>query len=156
MGVAQLQPMAKRCSQSGLMARIVENTIRDTNDWFSSRRRDLAQDQELSADAVVHLDGRRNAPKTPLEQVSNAEQQAIVRLALELLNPNDQEILMLRNRDQLSFAEIAERLKINQTAADTRFRRAARRLEAATAKIHAREIGSLIKELEEEEGAGME
>ncbi len=130
-----------------LMVIIIENAIRDTHAWFSRRRRDMAREQKMPDAAVIALDARRASPHDPVEIVSNAEHQAIVRLALELLKPEEQEILMLRNRDELGFTEIGQRLGIESGAADMRFRRAALRLEKAAAKIQAHEFSSLLNQL---------
>jgi RNA polymerase sigma factor (sigma-70 family) len=47
-----------------------------------------------------------------------------VRLALELLDPRDRDVVLLRQWKELSFAEIAEELGISESGARMRFQRA--------------------------------
>ncbi|MFO0892576.1 MAG: sigma-70 family RNA polymerase sigma factor [Isosphaeraceae bacterium] len=75
-----------------------------------------------SADPLAeHLVDSQTGPTTAL---SRAERCAVVRAALERLDPIDREILALRHFDGLSFAEIGARLGLSQNAATKRGLRA--------------------------------
>jgi len=131
-----------------LMAIIVENTIRDTNDYFTRRRRDLRREQELASTTVLDFDARRRRAPSPDQALANAERQALLRLGLECLRPVDREVLLARTRDGLAFAEIAQRLRITPAAADARFRRAARKLQRAMELVRGGDIAQLVDEFE--------
>lgn len=131
-----------------LMAVIVENVIRDESDWFRARRRDMRRELDGQDEAVVYLDARRPGEATALEQLERAEQQAMIRLGLELMRPEDRMVYVLRIWDELSFAAVAQRLGIREDAADARFRRAARRLQEIVASLRERGVDPLIERLE--------
>jgi RNA polymerase sigma-70 factor (ECF subfamily) len=65
---------------------------------------------------------------SPSHQVARAEQVRCVREALSRLSRADQDMLMLRNYEQLSFEEIAYVLRIEPAAARKRYGRALLRL----------------------------
>jgi RNA polymerase sigma-70 factor (ECF subfamily) len=111
-----------------LMARIVENVIRDRNEYFRARRRDLARERPLPADTVLHLDPPQDSVTRPSQAAARAEGKALVRVALELLDPADREVLLLRQWEELSFAAIGARLGIGEDAARMRFARAVGKL----------------------------
>jgi RNA polymerase sigma-70 factor (ECF subfamily) len=107
-----------------LLARIVENVLRDKNDWFTARRRAISLEQPLPEDTILYLDPGEGQPKTPSMSAQRHEEEAWLRLGMELLDPEDRELLVLRQWDHLSFEEIGERLKITGDAAWMRHKRA--------------------------------
>lgn len=107
-----------------LVARIVENHLRDAHDFHSAEKRAPARERELPPDSVLDLDGGGKAVTQPGSAVARNEQDAWVRLALELLEPEDRKILMLRQWHELDFAEIGRRMGLSQDAARMRFQRA--------------------------------
>jgi RNA polymerase sigma-70 factor (ECF subfamily) len=111
-----------------LLLKIVENTIRHKHDWFTARRRDIARENPLPSETVLSLDTPRGSTKTPSQSVAHHEEEAWVRLGLEVLDPQYREVLVLRKWDTLSFDEIGARLKITGNAAKMRHRRAVDRL----------------------------
>lgn len=117
---------ASRNQFRALMGRIVENVIRDQNDFFSARRR--AMSQEAGDVGMVTLDGLGGSATAPDRAMERNESQARLRLALELLDPADREVIVLRQWEGLEFAEIGNKLGINANAARMRFQRALPRL----------------------------
>jgi RNA polymerase sigma-70 factor (ECF subfamily) len=111
-----------------LLARIVENTLRDMADWHGAERRALRRERQVPADSVLHLDRPDETVTRPSQNAAKSEQQAWVALALELLDPDDRKVILLRQWEELSFAEIAGRLGIQEDAARMRFQRALPRL----------------------------
>lgn len=108
-----------------LLARIVENVLRDKLDFFSARRRQMAREQPLGSDTVLSLDPpRAEVIDTPSQAAAREEDEAWMRLALELLDPDERRLLVLREWDDLSFREIGERLGISDSAAKMRHHRA--------------------------------
>ncbi|MDX2036944.1 MAG: sigma-70 family RNA polymerase sigma factor [Isosphaeraceae bacterium] len=67
---------------------------------------------------------------SPSQAAVRAEVQDRVRSALEILDPIDREILMLRHFEQLSNAEIAECLGLTPAGASNRYVRALKRMKA--------------------------
>lgn len=115
---------ADRSRFQALLARIVENHLRDQWDWHSAQRRAPARERPLPTETVLHID----AGTRPSEAASRGEVRDWIHLAMELLEPQDREVLILRQWDELTFPAIAERLGIAEDAARMRFRRALGRL----------------------------
>lgn len=111
-----------------LLARIVENTLRDMADWHGAERRALRRERQVPADSVLHLDRPDETVTRPSQNAAANEQQAWVALALELLDPDDRKVILLRQWEELSFGDIAKRLGIEEDAARMRFHRALPRL----------------------------
>lgn len=111
-----------------LLARIVENDLRDAHEHHMAACRSPAKERPLGTDSVLDLD-RPAAPVTqPGERAARDEEQAWVRLALELLPPEDRQILLLRQWHELEFAAIGAQLGVSEDAARMRFQRALPRL----------------------------
>ncbi len=117
-----------------LLGRIVENNLRDKNAYYRAMRRDVEREEALPTRSVVHLDG------TPSQAVARDEHLEMTQLALELLAPEDREVLVLREREQLSFDEVARRIGVSKTGARKRYRRA---LVRAADKVLALRKGSI-------------
>src|SRR5262245_11241046 len=76
----------------GLLARIVENVLRDEHDRYAARRRARARERPLPSDSVLDLDAACDPVTRPSEVAERREWEAWVRLALELLDPEDREV----------------------------------------------------------------
>ncbi|MBL8693681.1 MAG: sigma-70 family RNA polymerase sigma factor [Planctomycetes bacterium] len=107
-----------------LLARVVENTLRDKYNWHQRRRRDVARECAMPSTSVLlvgHLAGRRDSPSGIVE---HEEQKAWVRLALDLLDAEEREIIVARDFENHSFAVMAGRLEVSEGAARMRYHRA--------------------------------
>jgi RNA polymerase sigma-70 factor, ECF subfamily len=111
-----------------LLARIVENTLVDRVRYLQRAQRDLRREQPLPGDSVLLLDAAARSVTEPAVRADRNEQQAWLRLALELLGPEDREAIRLRDWDGATFAEIGTRLGLNEEAARKRYTRALPRL----------------------------
>ncbi|MEZ6037072.1 MAG: RNA polymerase sigma factor [Planctomycetota bacterium] len=111
-----------------LLARIVENTLIDRQRYMHRERRDRRREKALPTDSVLQLDKPVESVTAPSAHAERSEQQAWLRLALELLDPDDREVIRLRDWEELSFAEVATALGIQDEAARKRYRRALPRL----------------------------
>lgn len=111
-----------------LLARIVENSIRDQADRFAAKKRAAARETALPDDSVLDLDPPREPVTRPSEAAMRNESAALLRLALGLLAPRDREVIVLRQQEELSFAAIGERLGVPEDTARFRFQRALPRL----------------------------
>ncbi|HEX5050442.1 MAG TPA: RNA polymerase sigma factor [Planctomycetota bacterium] len=113
-----------------LLARIVENTLIDRQRYMHRGQRDRRKQRGLPSDSVLLLDGPAKSITTPSVHAERSEQQAWLRLALELLDPDDREAIRLRDWEELSFVAAGQRLGISEEAARKRYLRALPRLAA--------------------------
>ncbi len=134
-----------------LMARIIENVIRDESGYWCMKRRDMAREQELPDEAVLRLGGPLVRLDAPDARLARAEEFARARLALELMNPGSREIYLLRRRDELPFKEIGDLLGIGEGTADARYRRAARLFDTVHRKLRTLPIDDVLEGLQSEE-----
>lgn len=114
----------------GLLARVVENTLRDRHDWFRRKRRDLARNDGLPSHSVLILDPALQMSATPSREAAAAEARDWVRLALEMLPAEDRRILVARDWEKRSFVEIGAELSMTDSAVRMRWVRAVGRLAA--------------------------
>ena len=122
-----------------LLWRIVENVLRDEHDWFKRKRREMDRECPLPASSVLHL-GSSQVNSHPVAAAQQHEAQAMVRLALDLLSASDREIIILREYDGLSYAQIAERLEVKEPAVRVRLSRALNRLGTKMSKLYGNEL----------------
>jgi len=128
----------------GLLARIVENVLRDQNDWFTAKRRAVAKQKPLPPDTILDLDHGGRSDKTPSQLVQRREDEAWIRLGMEFLDPEDREVLVLRQWDSLSFAEIGRRHGLTENAAWMRHNRAVGRLARAVGRLRRGKLYSVL------------
>jgi RNA polymerase sigma factor (sigma-70 family) len=112
----------------GLLARVLENTLRDRNDWYRAKRRNLARNGALPTDSVLPLDPALQRHTTPSQDASRTEVRSWVRLALELLPAEDRKIIIAREYDDESFVAIGTELGMTANAVRMRWVRAIARL----------------------------
>ena len=101
---------------------------------LGARMRDAAQEVSLhrgpmpaasSASLAAQLLGRLTSPS---QAAVKAETRLRVQEALNRMEPLDREVLALRHFEQLSNAEVAETLGLNESTASSRYLRALKRL----------------------------
>lgn len=111
-----------------LLGRIVENTLRDKNDWFRAKRRDLARSATVPSDSVLALDPALQRSTTPSRDATRNEIRDWVRLGLELLEAEDRKVILAREYEDRSFVEIGTELGMSANAVRMRWVRAVARL----------------------------
>ena len=111
-----------------LLARIVENTLIDRHRYMHRDQRDRRKQRSLPSGPIVTIDGAAKAVSTPATKAEREEQHTWLRLALELLGPDDREAVRLRDWEGLSFSEAGQQLGISDEAMRLRYRRALPRL----------------------------
>jgi RNA polymerase sigma-70 factor (ECF subfamily) len=136
--------LSSRPQLLALLARIVENVIRGKHDRFTAFKRAVAKERPLAPDSVLSLEGPASPPQGPRTAAERAEWEGFVRLGLELLDPEDREVILLRQWEGLGFAETGRRLDIAEDAARMRFHRALARLGAAIHDLKSGRVGSLV------------
>jgi len=124
-----------------LFVRIVENSIRNQYDWFTAQRRAVSREKPLPPDTVLSIDRPVDRVVRPSQEAANNENEAWVRLGLELIDADDSKVLILRQWQDLSFAAIGERLDISAAAARMRHNRAVTRLAREVGKLRRGQIG---------------
>jgi RNA polymerase sigma factor (sigma-70 family) len=112
----------------GLLRKILENRIRDKNDWFQAERRNRARERPFSSDTVLYLDPPVGKVKTPSEIVDQDEHEALIRLGIECLDPEDQKLIVWRNWHDETFVEIATKLDSTPNAIVKRYSKSLERL----------------------------
>ena len=122
-----------------VVTQISENLLRDKHDFYARRRRTAAKEQPLDS-AVLCLDARARSATSPTKGAARNEEEAWVRLALDLLTPQDRDVIVLREYDKLAFAELGARLGIAENAARMRFQRALARLADKMAGLRRGEV----------------
>lgn len=141
--------VADRGAFRALVAKMVENTIRRAWRYQVAERRDLRRDEALPADdTVLDLD---HSATHPSEAAGRSEMRAWVRLALELLDPDDRSVIVMREYRDQSFGEIAQVLGTTEDAARMRFTRALPRLARCMDQIKAGQIRGLVDEAHHED-----
>jgi len=111
-----------------LLLRIVENTLVDRVRYLHRERRDLRRERALPSDSVLLLGPTARSVTEPPAHAHATEQREWLRLALELLEPDDREAIRGRDWDGLSFPDLGERLGVGEEAARKRYQRALPRL----------------------------
>ena len=107
-----------------LLARIVANTVRDHGSWFRSLRRQLGGEVPLATSAMF-VDG---SAASPPDAAAEREAAVRLRLALELLDEDDRQLIVWHRWDKATFVEIGARRGVSEEAARAAFRRAHLRL----------------------------
>jgi len=111
-----------------LLARVVENTLRDRVDWYRAKRRDLAKHAPLPSESVLPLDPALATSATPSRAAAAGEMREWVRLALELLDDDDKRLVVAREFDQRSFVDLGVEMGMTENAVRMRWVRAVARL----------------------------
>jgi len=127
-----------------LLARVVENVLRGRHAWLTAQRRDAARDRSLPTDTVLELDPPRRRIETPSREAHREEEEAWVRFGLELLEPERRDLIVQRQWEGLSFAEIGARLGVTETAARLRYLRALDALAAVVGALRRGEIDAAL------------
>lgn len=123
-----------------LLARVVENTLRDRNDWFRRKRRNLAQNAALPSESVLALDPALQRSTTPSRVADRAETRDWVRLGLELLDAEDRKIILDREYEDRSFVDIGHDIGLSANAVRMRWVRAVARLAEVLRELRAGRI----------------
>ncbi|MCA8969549.1 MAG: sigma-70 family RNA polymerase sigma factor [Planctomycetes bacterium] len=131
-----------------LMARIVENSIRDQAGWMDASCRDSGR--EVSGrDASAVLGGLAHDHGTPSRILGDREGMRIAQFALRLLGATDRYVIVQRI-DGVPHRDIAVALGISEEAALSRHRRAQLRLVKLVKRLEQGNLANI--EWEDEEG----
>ena len=98
-------------------------------------REPLGQFADLPRDSVLHLDAAGRTVTRPSQHAERAENEQWIRLALELLSPDDRRVIVLRQWEELSFGDIGVQLGIGESGARMRYFRALPKLASAVEEL---------------------
>jgi RNA polymerase sigma-70 factor, ECF subfamily len=123
-----------------LVGTILENTLRSQGDFYGRLRRDRAKQLPLPDDSVLLVDASARTATTPSRHAARNEEEAWLRLAIEMLEPADRDVIALREWGGRSFLEVGEQLGISENTARMRFNRALARLADQVEKLRRGEV----------------
>lgn len=94
---------------------------------------------------MLDFDASRDGVTRPSEAAMRNEDEALVQLALELLQPDDREVILMRQHEERSFAAIAARIHIDEGAARIRFHRELPRLAKRVEDLDMGRVGEAVE-----------
>jgi len=129
--------MSDREQFRALLARITENVLRDNIERLHALKRDVAREKS----DLLNLDPPVGRVTRPSQAAVRSEESQWIRLAVELLDPEERMLMIWREWEGLSFAEIAEQFGIREDAARMRFTRALPKLARLVQQLQRGEMG---------------
>ncbi len=129
-----------------LMARIITNTLVSMHRQYSAKARSAASERGIASDSVLYLQPEvpvRSITEPP-EKAARIEEEEWIDMAMELLDPLDQEVLHLRDAEDLSFPQIGERVGLKEDAARMRYKRAVQKLTRAVVMIKSGKLEAVL------------
>ncbi len=130
-----------------LVAKMAENSLRGQVRGARAEKRDVRREAlPRSGDSLLFLDAQPGAQTAPDAAADRSEMRDWVRLALELLDADDREVIVLRDYQSLGFPEIGERLGLGENGARMRYNRALPKLAKKLAALRKGAIGGLLGE----------
>jgi RNA polymerase sigma-70 factor (subfamily 1) len=130
----------------GLLSRMVENALRVQANHQQRQKRDIRRERPLqpkAGDTVLDLDPVSTATN-PGSAAERNETRDWVRLALELLDPADREVIVMRDYEELAFGAIAEQLGEAEDTVRMRYRRAMPKLAGTLSRLQKGRLADLL------------
>lgn len=126
-----------------LLARTIVNVLHDRHDHHAAERRDPRREGPGSVlDFAVAASGT-----SPSGAAARTEMHDLVHFALELLEPEDRKVILLREWEGLPFAAIAAALSTSEDAARMRFNRALPKLACCVDRLRRGDVGGALREV---------
>ena len=138
--------LSDRDQLRGLFVRMVENTLRSAANHQQRQKRDVRREQPwtvVADDSVLDLDAAGTATD-PGAAAVREDLRAWIRLALELLDADDREVVERRDYQEQSFATIAAELEEAEDTVRMRYQRALPKLAAALTKLRQGRLRDLL------------
>lgn len=123
-----------------LLARMVMSSISEKWKYITAMRRDMNREAQVPRDSVLQLDPAAPDIARPSQLVAQQEEEAWVRLGLELATDEDRVVILMRDWEDKSFPDIAEELGLEVDAARMRYNRAIKRLGKVLKSLRAGDI----------------
>lgn len=128
-----------------LLDRMVRNSLCNKADWLVAKREEVIRTTPIDGRSEIRLDPPDLEAATPSEMVLESERRAWVRIALALLDADDQELVLRREFDQESYETIGAALGISPDAARMRTRRARESLAKIIERLQKGDVESLVE-----------
>lgn len=125
-----------------LVARIVLNVLHDEHDYHAAMQRDPRRERSAG---LIDFEAAASAT-SPSAAAARTETQDLVRLAIDLLAPEDRKVLLAREWDGLSFGEVGAQLGMSEDAARMRFQRALPRLAQCVERLRRGDVQGALAE----------
>jgi RNA polymerase sigma factor (sigma-70 family) len=135
--------LSDRSQFRALLSLIVENVLRDQNHWFSARRRELARERPIDQTVLV-LDPPREMEPSTSHLAQKNEENALFRLAFEILGPEEKKVIWMHDHDQQPFARIGDQLGCSGSGARNRYLRAMLRFQNSLRALRQRQVHELL------------
>lgn len=137
-----------------VLARIVLNTLVCMARHYTARKRVPAEGQSqrrAMTDSVLYLDGDRPQKRMtqPGVRLIKEEDAEWVHLAIDLLDARDQEVLRLRDWEQLPFGEIGSRINLGEDGARKCYNQALVKMSNCLRRLRAGEVERALDALEQ-------
>lgn len=129
----------------GLVARAVFNRLCELHDYCGRQARDPGREQALPSQPS-QFSVSIPSSADPGRQVSAREERDFVALALDQIDPEFRRLIVWRDFDGLSFAEIGERLSLSEEGVRSRYRRALGKLKLMTQQLREGRLDDLIED----------
>lgn len=123
---------------------VVEYGIRDQLRALRKELQDIQRECEISGDTSLYCDPPQKLVVGPESVVAEEERRRWIRFAVELLPAESAQLVRMRHWDDLTFAEIGERLGINAQAARQRLNRIMPKLARILSMIGADRLDELL------------
>ena len=127
-----------------LLVRIIENVMRDESDFYRARRRAMSREEPLPSRSSG-LDASGGITRAD-EAAERNETQEQIRLALELMDPSDRKVILLRQWDGLEFEQVGTQLGVGADTARMRFNRALQKLQKKVEAMRTGRLETLLAE----------
>jgi RNA polymerase sigma factor (sigma-70 family) len=108
-----------------LLLRMLHSSLLDRRDWYHARRRAISRELSLSAAEQTPAEGSAAAPAIRAERREGLDR---LRLALELIDPQERRLVVAHALEEQSFAALGAELGLSPDAVRMRFQRALQRL----------------------------
>lgn len=130
-----------------LLGKIVLHRILDLAEYAGAECREPERGERFPTSVVSRIGPAEHSSNLPDRLAAAREEENRVRLAMELLEPEDRRVLLLRQYEGLPFAEVGERLGITPKAAAKRFERAVTRLGRELRRLESGDLSELTEEI---------
>lgn len=129
-----------------LVARALYNRLCELHDYVEPRERGRADGTPSDLLGNVLQLPSKDAPDRKL---SENEEHAFVRLALQLIDPDDRRIILWRDFQNMPYSKIGEYLSMSEDGARSRHRRALARMKVQIESLKRGQTDALIREVED-------
>lgn len=132
-----------KASFRALLGKIVGNVLSDRHAWYTRKRRDMHRERARLGQSSVCIDPVGSATD-PALRAERSEDLEFMRLALEVMQPLDRDVVVRHQLDGQTFEAIAVDLGLQPDAVRKRFHRALPRLSETVRRLRAGEVHDLL------------